>query len=212
MTANLCVPLFEPGHRITVKTTGAVTGKRFVKVSATMSDSGPALSTTTGGGNIKVAQSAAGDGAFGIAEADIASGAIGQAICGPGFIVPVTAGAAITAGDEVKVGTGGKAVTASGSDRAVGRAVTTAAADGDDVYIQFYGAGTLIDLPTGDNYASGTPQATVADVAAPDAAITGGESPTEAEFNSLRAVVASLVTAVNAHSATLEEYGMQLTS
>lgn len=37
----------------------------------------------------------------------------------------------------------------------------------------------------------------VADAAAPAAAITGGEPPTEAEFNALRATVATLVTTVN---------------
>jgi hypothetical protein len=51
--------------------------------------------------------------------------------------------------------------------------------------------------------------ATIADVTAPAAAITGGEAPTEAEFNALRAVVADLVTKFNLVLANLESAGIQ---
>lgn len=47
-------------------------------------------------------------------------------------------------------------------------------------------------------------QAAITAVAAPAAAITGGESPTEAEFNALRDVVAAQTTAINALITALE--------
>ena len=50
--------------------------------------------------------------------------------------MPVTAGAAITAGAEVEVGASGKAITLA-SGKAVGRALTTAANNA-DVYVRLY--------------------------------------------------------------------------
>lgn len=123
--ANECTPLFRPGREITVLTTGAVTGKRCVGVSATRD---------TATGLIKVAHAGAGTKALGVASYDIGSGAKGS--IKRGGVLPVTAGAAITAGAEVEVGTAGKVITLA-SGKAVGIAVETGSTDV-DCMIAFY--------------------------------------------------------------------------
>lgn len=55
---------------------------------------------------------------------------------GPGMIVPVTAGAAITAGQEVEVGTAGQAIPLA-AGKSVGLAVDSAA-NGADAAIRLY--------------------------------------------------------------------------
>lgn len=115
--ANECIPLFRPGADVTCLTTGAVTGKTFVGVSATRD-------TTTG--LIKVVTATAAAKAFGVASMDAASGARVAVITGPGHIIPVTAGGDITAGAQVEVGADGKAV-ALASGIAVGQALETGA-------------------------------------------------------------------------------------
>lgn len=125
--ANECIPLFRPGADITCLTTGAVTGKTFVDVSATRD-------ATTG--LIKVATAAAGAKAFGVAAYDAASGARVPVISGPGQIVPVTARATIAFGAEVEVGgTGGVITLATG--KAVGKAVE-AGTNGNDILVELY--------------------------------------------------------------------------
>jgi len=125
--ANEAIPLFRPGSDVTCLTTGAVTGKTFVDVSATVD------STT---GLIKVATASAGAKALGVATYDAASGARVPVICGPGTIVHVTGGAAITAGAEVEVGTGGKVITLA-SGKAVGKSLGTGA-NNTDTLIRLY--------------------------------------------------------------------------
>lgn len=98
--ANETKPLFRPGKDVTVLTTGAVTGKTFVSVSA-------ARDTATG--LIKVATATAALKPFGLATADAASGAVLGVH--RGGIIPATAGGAIAAGALVEIGTGGKVVT-----------------------------------------------------------------------------------------------------
>lgn len=119
--ANEAIPLFRPGSDVTCLTTAAVTGKTFVDVSATVD------STT---GLIKVATASAGARALGVATYDAASGARVPVIAGPGTIVYVTAGAAVTAGAEVEVGTSGKAITLA-SGKAVGKSLSTGANNAD---------------------------------------------------------------------------------
>lgn len=119
--ANEAAPLFRPGADVTVKTTGAVTGKTFVAVSA----------TRDADGLIKCATATGAAKAFGVAARDIASGDVGAIL--RGGIVPVTAGGAITAGAQVEVGAAGKAVTLA-SGVAVGHAVETGS-NGNDVLI-----------------------------------------------------------------------------
>ena len=123
--ANECTPLFRPGRDITGLTTGAVTGKTFVDVSA----------TRAADGMIKVATVAAGAKAFGVAKYDAASGALVGIL--RGGVIPVTAGATIAFGAEVEVGTAGKAITLA-SGKAVGKAVE-AGTNGNDIQIAFYG-------------------------------------------------------------------------
>lgn len=98
--ANECKPLFRPGAEVTVQTTGAVTGKTFVGVSATRD-------ATTG--LIKVAPATAAAKPFGVASYDAASGAT-LSVQRAG-ILPVTAGGTIAFGALVEIATGGKVVT-----------------------------------------------------------------------------------------------------
>lgn len=123
--ANETKPLFRPGQAVTALTTAAVTGKTCVAISATI-DATTKL--------VKVATAGAGVRAFGVAGADIASGATG--LIQRGGIIPVTAGAAITAGAEVEVGTGGKVITLA-SGKAVGMALETGA-NNVDCLVWFY--------------------------------------------------------------------------
>lgn len=115
--ANECIPLFRPGNDVTCLTTGAVTGCTFVDISATRD-------TTTG--LIKVVTATAAGLSFGVASKDAASGARVVVVRGKGSIVPILCGGAITAGAEVEIGSGGKAVTIA-AGKARGRAVETGA-------------------------------------------------------------------------------------
>lgn len=121
--ANETRPLFRPGAEVTVQTTTAVTGKRFVGVSATRD-------TVTG--LVQVAAPAAGSAPFGVAAADIASNTIG--LVQRGGILFVTAGGAITAGAAIEVDNVGRAVTRS-TGVAVGVALETVAGAGLDVLV-----------------------------------------------------------------------------
>lgn len=125
--ANECTPLFRPGADVTCLTTGAVTGKTFVDISA-------ARDASTG--LIKVATATAAGLKFGVAAYDAASGARVPVVRGKGSIVPVTAGGTIAAGAEVEVGSSGKAVTIA-SGKAVGRTIE-AATNSNDVFIELY--------------------------------------------------------------------------
>jgi predicted RecA/RadA family phage recombinase len=125
--ANECIPLFRPGGDITCLTTGAVTGKRMVGVSATRDAST---------GLIKVAHATAATRALGVAVKDTASGDRVAVVSGPGVIVPVTAGGTIAFGAEVEVGTSGQVVTLA-SGKAVGMAVE-AGTNGNDIHIRLY--------------------------------------------------------------------------
>ena len=118
-------PLFRPGAEVTALTSAAVTGKTFVGISATR-DADTGL--------VKVAPATAAAKAFGVAAYDAASGATLPIL--RGGIVPVTAGGSITAGDEVEVGTGGKAVKLA-TGVAVGQAIETATS-GADVFVALH--------------------------------------------------------------------------
>ena len=124
--ANECIPLYTPGDVVTAQTTAAVTGKRVVALTGAMA-----------GGLPKVAHATAAGAKFGIAVRDAASGGRVPVIRGKGVILPVTAGAGISALAEVEVGTAGKVVTKT-SGIAIGRALDAASADGSDVFIELY--------------------------------------------------------------------------
>lgn len=118
-------PLFRPGAEVTGLTTAAVTGKRFVGISATRD---------TNTGLVKVAHATGAAKAFGVAAYDAGSGATVPVL--RGGIVPVTAGGAISAGDQIEVGTDGKAVKLA-SGVAVGQAIETATS-GADVFVALH--------------------------------------------------------------------------
>ncbi|GAA1881927.1 DUF2190 family protein [Williamsia serinedens] len=98
--ANESKPLFRPGADVTALTTGSVTGKTFVGVSATRD-------TTTG--LVKVATATAAAKPFGVAAYDAASGA--TLTVQRGGILFVTAGGSIAAGAQVEIGSNGRVVT-----------------------------------------------------------------------------------------------------
>lgn len=130
---NECIRYYSPGQDISAYVGSAVTGKRFVKVSANR-QAGPALNTSTSGSNITIAPATAAGAVFGVAAWD---GAVADIVdVRRGGVVPVTASGAITAGDRVEVATGGKAATLA-SGIAVGYAVS-GAADGEDAQIALY--------------------------------------------------------------------------
>lgn len=133
---NPCVPLYKPGGEITGHATAAITGGRFVDISAAPA-SGPALNTATDGANLKVATCGAGARSFGVAGYDAA--ASGDKIpvhAQPGSIVPVTAGGTVTAGQEVESDATGRAITLA-TGKACGKAVTSATV-GNPVYVRLY--------------------------------------------------------------------------
>ncbi|MEV0031428.1 capsid cement protein [Nocardia sp. NPDC050793] len=122
--ANECTPLFRPGKDVTVLTTGAVTGKTFLAISAAPDTYG----------QLKAATCTAAAKAFGVAARDAASGA--RVLVIKQGIVPVTAGGTIAVGAEVEVGSSGKAVTLA-SGKAVGMAVS-AGTNNADVLVDLY--------------------------------------------------------------------------
>jgi predicted RecA/RadA family phage recombinase len=106
--ANDCIPLYEPGQRLTGVATAAITGKTFVSVD-------PAANAGVGkldGTNIPVKPSAAGDIPIGVAAWDTPQGQTVTMIAGG--VLPIKAGGtAIQAGDKVGPGAGGTLVGAS---------------------------------------------------------------------------------------------------
>jgi len=126
--ANECIPLFDPGSALTATASAAVTGKRFVDVTAGLNAANGTLAT--------VAHAAPAARALGVAVRDTASGARLTVETRPGAVVPVTAGATIAAGAEVEVGSAGQAITLA-SGKACGKALS-AATSGNDVFVRLY--------------------------------------------------------------------------
>jgi hypothetical protein len=113
--ANECIPLFRPGADITATAGAAITGSTCVAWSA-------GRNATTGLASVSTATAA---GAIaGVAAFDAPSGGRVALMRGKGLILPITAGAGITALAEVEVGAGGKVVTKA-AGVAVGRALET---------------------------------------------------------------------------------------
>lgn len=139
MTANECVPKYEPGARVTGHCEAAVIGKRFVDISDPKQGGGlTALDSTASGGNVVISPATAGGTKCGVASHDQAIGKKVTFIADG--VVPVNCDGNVTAGQEVEVGTAGKAKTL-GTGRAVGRAWSSAAS----------GADALIKLYSNDN-------------------------------------------------------------
>lgn len=99
MPVNECIPYFEDADRVTGHCTATVRGKRFVVVSGNLQTDN----------NIAVAEAGAGGAAFAVSGYDGATGAKIPLISG-NQIVPVTAGAALTAGQEVQSDATGRAI------------------------------------------------------------------------------------------------------
>jgi hypothetical protein len=133
-TNNLCVPYYEPGDRVTGRAFGApVVGKRFVSVAGKKDPGSTGLDPGATGGNVLIAPSAAADDTtIGVAEHDADIGKTTAVLMGD-FIVPVTAGVAIVAGNLINSGAGGKAAVAADLAHAKGIALTDAAVDADCV-------------------------------------------------------------------------------
>lgn len=130
MAANECIPYYDSGEDITAEAEVAVTGKRFVDI--TDPQDGPAnmgLDTAASGGNIQVSHATAAGKIIGVASYDAAAGARLYVVRGK-KVVPVRAGANITAGQEVEVGTSGQAIPLA-SGKAVGIAVDSATSGAD---------------------------------------------------------------------------------
>src|SRR5262245_51182562 len=110
MADNVCTPYYEPGGRITGRATGAkVLGKRFVAIAQKKDLGSRELDPAASGGNVRIVQAIANDPkGIGVAEYDAEDGTV-TAILRGGFVVPVTAGVVLVAGDPVASGAGGKA-------------------------------------------------------------------------------------------------------
>lgn len=125
--ANDCIPYKRPGQDLSAKASAAVTGKRFVKVTGNRT-SGPGLAATGEGSVYTMGPNTAGVRAAGVAAWDAALGEIFNVICAG--VVPVTAGAAITAGQEVESDATGQAIPLA-SGKALGVALSGASSGQD---------------------------------------------------------------------------------
>jgi hypothetical protein len=134
MADNVCTPYYEPGGRVTGRATGAaVVGKRFVSLAQKKDLGARELDSAASGGNIRIKQAIADDPAtYGVAEYDAADGKVTTILRG-GFVVPVTAGVVLVAGDFVKPGAGGKAVKAADRATSYGISLSDSVVDGDAI-------------------------------------------------------------------------------
>lgn len=121
---NECIPYYEGGCRLTGNPDSAVTGKTFVQVAGPRSD----------GENILVETCAAEGRSLGVASMDAAEGEKVTIITEG--VVPVTAGANITAGQEIESDAAGKAVPLA-TGLALGLAIDDASS-GADSQIKLY--------------------------------------------------------------------------
>lgn len=125
---NDSIPYYTPGGTLTATCTIAVTGRRFVKISANK-EAGPALNTSSAGSNFQVAPATvAGSAPFGVAAYD---GALNEKIpiFTDGYVTEVEAGAAIVAGVELEIDASGRVITLA-TGKKVGMALSAASALG----------------------------------------------------------------------------------
>ena len=140
--ANDCIPIYEPGGTITAKASAAVTGKRFVKITADAEGGGfQGLDANSDGGNIVCGPCGAGEQAFGVANHDAVLGARFGVLSTPGLVVPVLTAGAIAAGEDVMSDATGKAVAyvAGLGNHAIGVCIADAA-NATDAPIKLAGA------------------------------------------------------------------------
>lgn len=129
---NECIPRYEGAYaqKLTSHALVAVTGKRFVGPLGPP-QSGPGIQDVGTGGNMQIqALPAAGGDVGGVAQWDAAIGEKVGVYRGAGVVVPVTAGAAVTAGQKVQVDAAGKVIPLA-AGKEVGVAMTTAALNAD---------------------------------------------------------------------------------
>ena len=126
MAKNEVLPLYRPVNDVTGVATAPVTGGQFVDIDGTLVGLLPSVTTA-----------AAGARSFGVAATDSDPKTNRVAIIrGAKVILPVTAGGAIAAGDEIQVGPNGSAVRKA-AGVVGGRAVSTAAS-GESVYVELH--------------------------------------------------------------------------
>ena len=133
--ANECIPIYRPGADLTCTASANVTGKTFVAQTAALAVGNPVANTDAT--IMSAATCGAGLRALGVAAYDAASGTRLPVIVGPGHVVPVTAGAAVTFNAEVEVNASGQAITKA-DGVAVGRALSTATGSGQDLFVKLY--------------------------------------------------------------------------
>ena len=130
--ANDCIPFFEDDTRFTCKATGAIGGMHFVQLDGGRT-SGPGLvadSATDKSSVYKVKQCAtAGAKCFGVAAYDVAQNGLVTVI--RRGVVPILAGADITAGAAVKADASGHVIPQGGTGDILGYAMSACDADVD---------------------------------------------------------------------------------
>jgi hypothetical protein len=142
---NECIPYYEGPYTQTqtVHVGYAVTGKTFVGPITGYQGQGPGLAADPlpagDGGNQQVpAAPTAGGQAAGVAAWDAANGTKLTIIRGLHTQLPVTSGAAVTAGDLLAVDTQGRVLLATSGQYIVGKAHSTVGAAGVDVVVELY--------------------------------------------------------------------------
>lgn len=110
MPTNEAIAYFDPGDDLTGQASAPVTGKRFVVPSGAKQVASQALANDTLGGNIPVAHAGAGVKPLGVSTYDALAGEKVPVMRGH-KVVPVEAGAAMTAGQEVQSDATGRAIT-----------------------------------------------------------------------------------------------------
>lgn len=138
---NVLIPIFESDRRLTARCTAAVRGRRFVAIS------GDIPGGMYGTENIRVAECGLGVKPVGVSNND---GLLNEEIglTNDGAVVPMPAGAAITAGQQVQSDAQGRPIPWAGFDPAAttpqtgpnpaGIAVTSQATVDADVAIKLY--------------------------------------------------------------------------
>jgi hypothetical protein len=138
MPSNECIPFLLPGDIRTVNASAAITGKRFVKIIAARIGGG-ANGLSTDVENLPQAGpcTASGEAALGVAQYDAGVGSnVGVFLRGSGVTVPITAGANITAGQQIQTDATGQAIPLA-SGIALGYAIDSASS-GNDAEIHLY--------------------------------------------------------------------------
>lgn len=127
---NDLIPFKEDAERVTCTPSVAVTGKTFVVISG----------DRNADGTYTIAPAGVGGKVFGVAAWDCpVGGKVTVVTLASGHIVPVTAGAALAAGDSVVSDAAAEAIPAAGGAGTVQHAagiVLTGAADGADAQVQ----------------------------------------------------------------------------